>query len=195
LLNDPRYEPACTFFINDIYSARDYAQRNYDLTRLHDALRRWLPERMVRPLARAVALHELTEKLDLQLLDVLVNDLGMRAGLTVELYAEAYRRCSNYDVRVQQIEWIVDIGHGVEGLINIPFSANVLKLARGPAARGGWGELMSFLERGYAAFKHMHGAAHFLNTIHERELRILNRIYAGNPDPFSLDSSTSQRLR
>lgn len=184
LLTNPRYQPAGTFFINDIYGARNFSQRDYDLRRLHETLRRWVPDAMIRPFTLAIELHELTEQLDRQLLNVLVNELGMTETLSVPMYAEAYRLCNNYAVRVQQIERIGEIGKRVEGLVNIPFSGNVLKVARGPATRAGWGDLMSFLERGYAAFKHMRGAKYFLNTIRERELGILKRIYAGNPDPF-----------
>lgn len=185
LLNQPRYQPACEFFIHDVYAARDFSQRNYDLRRMHATLRRWIPETMLHPFSRAIQLHELTEELDSQLLQVLVNRLGMTESLTVAMYAEAYRRCDNYAVRVTQIEWIEEIGKGVEALVNIPFSGNVLRLGRGPATRAGWGELMRFLESGYAAFKHMHGAAEFLKTIRTRELRILDRIYASDPDPFA----------
>jgi hypothetical protein len=193
LLSHPRYQPACSFFINDIYAARDFVQRNYDLRRLHGSLRRWIPETMVRPLSLAIELHELTEALDLRLVDVLVHQLGMTELLTAEMYAEAYRRCDNYAVRLRQIELIGEIGNGVESLVNIPLSASVLKLARDPATRSGWGDLMSFLERGYAAFKHMHGAAVFLNTIREREIRILNRIYAKVPDPFGFESARQRQ--
>jgi hypothetical protein len=193
LISNPRYQPASNFFINDIYAARDFTQRNYDLRRLHDTLRRWVPEAMVRPFTLAVELHELTEQLDRKLLDVLVKQLGMSESLTASMYAEAYRRCDNYSLRVRQIEWIDEIGRRVEGLVKIPFSSSVLKLARAPATRAGWGELMSFLEQGYAAYKHMHGASYFLKTIQEREMRILKRIYASDPDPFGLESPPRRR--
>lgn len=186
LLTNPRYQPAGTFFINDIYGARNFSQRDYDLRRLHETLRRWVPDTMIRPFTLAIELHELTEQLDRHLLRVLVNELGMTDTLTVAIYAEAYRRCNNYAVRVRQIEMIGEIGNRVESLVNIPFSGNALKLARAPATRAGWGDLMSFLERGYAAFKHMRGAKYFLTTIRKRELGILKRIYASDPDPFHL---------
>jgi hypothetical protein len=117
----------------------------------------------------------------------------MTDSLTEQMYAEAYRLCDNYSLRVRQIEWIGEIGTRVEGLVNIPFSSSVFKLARGPATRSGWGELIGFLEQGYAAYKHMHGATYFLKTIQEREMRILNRIYASDPDPFGLANPSPGR--
>jgi hypothetical protein len=189
LLVNPRYQLASDYFIHDIYAARDFSQRNYDLRRMHDTFRRWLPELMIRPLTLAIELHELTEKLDAQLLAVLVKELGMTDHLNAEMYAKAYRLCNNYQVRVRQIELIRDIGKRVEGLVNFPFSATALKLGRGPAVRAGWGELMDFLERGYKAFKQMHGANYFLETILSRERHILERIYENDPKPFGFEMS------
>lgn len=186
LLDHPRYRPACEFFIGDIYAARDFSQRNYDMRRMYRTLRRWVPELMIHPLALAIELHDLTTALDEQLLAVLVNELGMDDTLTVEMYAGAYRRCNNYAARVRQIDMIVETGNRVENLVNIPFSGTVLRLAHAPAARAGWEELLNFLVRGYTAFKHMHGAREFLETIRERELEILDRIYASDPAPFDL---------
>lgn len=194
LLDEPRYRPACEFFIRDIYAARDFSQRNYDMRRMHRTLRRWVPEMMIHPLALAIELHDLTSALDEQLLAVLVNELALQDTLTREMYAEAYRRCNNYAVRVRQIEMIVETGSRVESLVNVPFSATVLKLAHRPAARTGWEELLNFLERGYTAFKHMHGAREFLETIRARELEILDRIYANDPAPFAPERSTSQQI-
>lgn len=194
LLDEPRYRPACEFFIRDIYAARDFSQRNYDMRRMYRTLRRWVPEMMIHPLALAIELHDLTSALDEQLLAVLVNELGLQDTLTREMYAEAYRRCNNYAARVRQIEMIVETGSRVESLVNVPFSATVLKLAHRPAARTGWEELLNFLERGYTSFKHMHGAREFLETIRARELEILDRIYASDPAPFALERSTSQQI-
>lgn len=195
LLVNPRYQLASDYFIHDIYAARDFSQRNYDLRRMHETFRRWLPEVMIRPLTLAIELHELTEKLDGQLLEVLVKELGLTDHLDAEMYAEGYRRCNNYPARVRQIELIRDIGMRVEGLVNFPFSSTALKLGHGPAVRAGWGELMDFLERGYKAFKQMHGANYFLETIRKREREILERIYAGDPKPFGFEQSMTVRRR
>jgi len=59
------------------------------------------------------------------------------------------------------------------------------------ARRAGWDELTDYLENGYRAFKHMRGARHFLDTVREREQHILDRIYAGDPDPFGFNESVS----
>ena len=44
--------------------------------------------------------------------------------------------------------------------------------------------LQDFLERGFAAFRSMHGAAEFLRTIETRETQIMEAIVGGATDPF-----------
>ena len=49
------------------------------------------------------------------------------------------------------------------------------------------GELHDFLDRGFYAFRHMHGAAEFLAIIRERETQILARLFARHRAPFDLN--------
>ncbi len=188
LIAKPRFQPAFQFFAEDIYAARDYSQRNHDIERMYAFLQRFLPENVIRPLVLSVQLNHLTEELDQQLLEVLLNRLNWNGSLTISLYAEAYRLCDNYARRVRQIELIHETGIAVDRAVNTPFSGTVLKVAKPPLERAGWSDLVGFMERGYKAFKQMRGANDFLNTIRSRELAILDRIYASHPDPFDIGS-------
>lgn len=184
LLAHPRFTKACRFFLDDIYGERDFSQRDYDLTRMYEFAQTFVPDSLIRPLARTVELHFMTQELDARLLDALVNRLGVTDRITVALYAEGYRLCNNYAERVQQIERIVEIGDLLDRLVKVPLIGTAVAVARGPARRAGWVELTDFLERGYEAFRHMRGATFFLSTIRQRELRILDQIFANDPDPF-----------
>lgn len=186
-LRSPRFRPAALFFLDDLYAPRDFSQRNADLERFHDGLRKALPERALVVLARGIALHELTEQLDANLAHVLTGRLGVTDTITESQYAEAYRICNNYDERLRQIRMIDEIGRGVDHMVHLPFVGVALRLAHTPAHLAGWQELQGFLERGFSAFKHMKGADEFLGTIASRETRILDRIFAQHPDPFDLD--------
>jgi hypothetical protein len=186
LLESPRYAPAGRFFLTDIYAPRDFTRRDQDVEEMYRILLSFLPPRMLKPLALTIELHNVTEELDQALLEVLVNQLGMTDSVTEQLYAEGYRICDNYAERVQQINLIVEVGRGVDRLVHLPLVGTTLRLARWPAERTGWSELHDFLRRGFAAFKHMQGAGTFLGIIQEREMRILDKIFAGDPDPFAV---------
>jgi hypothetical protein len=186
LLADSRYGPACRFFLSDIYAPRDFTQRDHDIERMHSFMLKFIPARILHPLAVAIELNTLTKGLDMALLEILVNQLGLTDNLTPQMYAEGYRRCKNYEQRVDQIELVMEVGQEIDRLAHLPLVGASLRLARGPAYRAGWYELQDFLERGFAAFKHMRGAKKFLYLTKQREKQILDRIYAGEPDPFEV---------
>jgi hypothetical protein len=184
LLAQPRFRPACIFFLDDLYGARDFSQRDEDIEQMYDFMQRFVPEPLIRPLTLTVGLHYLTQDLDQRLRDVLVEQLGLTDTLTIAQYAEAYRRCDNQAERAQQIELIGEVGERLESIVKLPLIGAAMRVARGPAVRAGWEELAEFMERGYKAFTHMREAKTFLNTIRQREMRALDRIFMGHPDPF-----------
>jgi hypothetical protein len=186
LLVSSRYGPACRFFLNDIYASRDFSQRDHDIEYLYGVMSHFLPDFLLALVRNAVEINDLTNTLDHALLRALVDDLGVKDTITEELYAEGYRICDNYDERARQIELLVKIGHEVDISTRLPLVGMTLRLARSPARRAGWGDLQDFLERGFNAFKHMRGAKHFLDTIYEREMKILDRIFEGMDEPFEI---------
>ena len=191
LLDQPRYRPACLFFLDDIYAARDFSQRDHDLETMYDFMRRFVPDAVSRPAALTIKLHRMTEVLDRKLLDVLVNQLGVTDSITVEQYAEAYRRCDNYRERADQVDAIIDICEHIDGIVRNPITGPALGIAKRPLRGAGYGEVVTFLERGYDSFKRMHGSRYFRKTLREREMGILDRFYAHDDDPFRFEMSMS----
>ena len=187
LIASPRYGPACRFFLSDLYAPRDFSQRDHDMLRVYNFMRKFLPAAVLHPLALAVELQILTTDLDEALLEALFHRLGVTGAITPALYAEAYRLCDNYDERVRQIDLVVDIGRQLEGLVRFPLTRFTVRMARRPALQAGWSELQDFLERGLDAFHKMGRAEEFLHIIQKREMRILDRIFAGAPNPFEID--------
>ena len=186
LLAAPRYRPATEFFLNDVYAPRDFSQRDADMLRFYQGVRKVLPERAVSILADVVTLSDLTNELDDQLCRALFETVGVTDAISPQQYAKGYRVCDNYAERVRQIEMIGQIGLGIDRLVHIPFVGVSLRLAHGPAVLTGWEDLQRFLEHGFSAFKHMKGAAEFLETIRQREKAILDRIFAVEPNPFDI---------
>ena len=186
LLANEQTGPACRFFLTDIYAPRDFSQRDHDAENLYKLMNRFLPDDLLYPLALVLKLNNMTHDLDDQLVDALINHLGVTDTITPELYAEGYRVCDNYKDRERQIDMLLEIGERVDKLVKSPFTTPTLQLAYLPAKTAGWDELHSFLERGYKAFKHMKGSDYFLNTITTREKEILHRIFSAHPDPFGV---------
>ena len=186
LLAMPRYRMACQFFLEDLYAPRDFSQRDRDVTEMYAFMQRFVPAGLLRPLTETIALYDLTRALDARLLEVLVGQVGIGDTLSEAQYAQGYRLCDNYAERVEQIEQIAEIGSLLDVIVGLPLTGAALQLAKVPARRAGWTELTDFMERGFRAFKQMHGARFFLDTIRKRERLILDRIYAEEPEPFNL---------
>ena len=110
----------------------------------------------------------------------------MTYTITEQIYAEGYRVCDNYLERAKQIDLFIEVGQGISHLARLPLVSISVRLARSPAHRAGWFELQDFLERGLAAFKQMRGARKFLNTVKKRERRVLDQIFATEPNPFDI---------
>ena len=134
-----------------------------------------------------IALNRLTNRLDHDLCEVLVNQvLGVTDTIRLAHYAEGYRICDNYAKRAQQIDLITTVLAQVGAGARQPVVGLAMKLARAPAQRAGWGELYDFLKRGYAAFKQLRDVTTFVGIIAQRERRILDQLYSGNPAPFTV---------
>ncbi len=188
LLADPRYAPACEFFLSDIYAPRDFSQRDHELESLYAFLRRFLPEAMLELAADTVAINRLTNRLDADLLCVLVEQLGVTESISpaqyAEAYRQAYRRCANYPARLRQIEMLVRVIEEVAVGSRHPLVGPSLRLARLPAEKAGLAELHGYMLRGVQAFKPMGGGREFAEVVEAREKRILDRIYQGEEEPF-----------
>jgi hypothetical protein len=145
-----------------------------------------LPAQTLQVLTAIIALNRLTATLDHDLCRVLVEQLGVTDTITPACYAEGYRICANKDVRADQIDRIAMVLARVGAGAHLPVIRLALFLARIPAQRAGWGELYAVLSRGYAAFRQLRDVPTFVETITQRERRILDQIFAGSPDPFAV---------
>jgi len=183
-LADERSAPACQFFLSDVYAPQDFSQRDQDLEKLYGLLSHFIPAPMLSLLADAIELNQLSNNLDTRLLEALVNDLGMVDEITPALYAAGYRACDNYTERVHQIDLMTRILREVGAGAGQPLVAITLKAARLPAQRFGWQDLYDFLVRGHAAFRRLGRKNELASTIQQREMGLLDRIFAGESEPF-----------
>lgn len=178
----PRYRAAVEFFFNELYSGGDPRARDRDLQRVHHVMERLLPREALRALMLAIELEIISQELDADV----VRKLPAGA-LTVEGYATAYRGAGRRADRERQIELLGLIGGYLDHVVRKPIVRALVRLARGPAHAAGFGTLQEFLERGLDAFEAMHGAGEFLATIRDREVRAMERVFAGTPDPFEFN--------
>lgn len=185
MLEDKRFMSACRFFLTDIYAPKDFTQRDEDVQRIYRFLSKIMPPPTIQLLTEAVELTRLTYVLDESLLAVL-EEMGSAERITPKAYAEGYRRCDNYDLRLEQIARITHLLKVIANGSKLPMVGTVVRLAKKPAMSAGYDELYSFVTRGYSAFRSMRSPQIFVHTIEKREKQILDRIYASDPEPFDV---------
>jgi hypothetical protein len=181
LAAQPRYAGAIRFFEQDLYGSEDFSRRDADLMRVVPAMVRVAPEGVVACVTKAVELNALSHDLDRRLLDRLPR---LDAGFSVADYCVAYRRAGEFGLRARQIELIGEVGAALDHFVHKRFVRGSLMMMRKPAHLAGLGALQEFLERGFAAFRAMHGAQEFLATIRARETALHDAIVNGSVDPF-----------
>ncbi|TMH60205.1 MAG: hypothetical protein E6H53_05555 [Betaproteobacteria bacterium] len=180
LARDPRYAAAIAFFGTDLYGPGDFSRRDADLARVVPLMSKVLPEGVLATIAGAMELSVLSHELDRALLE----RLGPATPLSVVSYCEAYREQDERRSRERQIALIVTVGHALDRYVGKPLVRSALAAMRQPARLAGFGALQDLLERGFAAFRRMDGAAEFLATVETRETALMNAIFAGDSDPF-----------
>jgi hypothetical protein len=161
---DPRYSPAVEFFLSDLYGPQEFKHRDRNLARAWRHLKRALPAPAMKVLGQAIELDVLTLELD----HAVVRALAA-ASVTDATYAAAYRVVNDRVSRTRQIDLIVSVGKDLDRIVRRVWLGPLLKAAHVPAHAAGFGALQDFLERGYAAFRRMHGAERLLKVIRERE--------------------------
>jgi len=180
LVTSERYRAAAEFFLGELYGNLDPGPREQQLARAAGAFARALPAAALAVLEQAVALELLTQSLDAGLARL----LAQAEPITTDSYARAYRALGRRPERVRQIEMIVDIGEALDRWLARRAVGALLRLSRAPARAAGFGALQDFLECGYHAFRQLGGAGEFMATVKARESTLLERLYAGEPDPF-----------
>lgn len=181
LLASPRYHAAALFFLNEMYGPKDFTKRDEDVAKILSKLTSLLPAAALSAIADAVELDELSEALD----QAVLRAHGAAENISEQSYAAAYRAGSDRGARVRQIALTQEICTAVDKLTHIPLLLTTLKLMRAPAKLAGLFELQRFLEAGFTTFKGMKGAEEFIGIIVRRETLLMERLFAGTPNPFA----------
>lgn len=177
LLASGAYAAAVRFFLQELYSDRDYAERDAQFARIAGAVERLFPRDVAETAAGLAKLHALTESLD----HALARALPPHDADEVPGYVSAWRAVGRRADRERQLETVMAIGSEMARLTRLPGLRLMLKMMRAPASAAGLGSLQRFLETGFETFAAVArlrgGAERFLDTIREREQRVLGLLF------------------
>ena len=184
LLTNPRYRPAAGFFLDEIYSDKDYAERDQQFARIANSIAKLFPQSVVHTAAAMADVHALTEQLDDAMARAylaLPKGVGGHPGqINAAQYVTCWRQVCGLPDRQRQLDLVLALGQSLDSLTRKPGLRTLLKLMRGPAVAAGLSSLQRFLEAGFDAFQTMRGADEFLKLIAEREGHWMARLFEGD---------------
>ena len=182
LISQERYRAAGDFFLVEIYGGLNFRERDQEMERVLPVMVRMLRADMLLVLAEAFELQSLSMSLDMDMTRAL-QQFGWKE-LNTNRYGEIYRHCGRAPDRERQIELIGHLGMELNELVHHRLVMFLIRTLRGPARAAGFGLLQSFLEQGLKAFQTMRDGTEFIETIWNSENEIMQRLFAGDENPF-----------
>lgn len=178
LLHSAQFKLATRFFLDELYSEKDYSARDAQFARIAGTLERVFPHQVVQTAVSLAQVHRLTEELDLAMAQ---HWMTHSEGGEAARYCRAWRAVDRRADRDTQLNTVVDIGHELDRLTRTPGLRFMLKMMRGPAHLAGMGSLQEFLETGFDTFaalgRQAQGVSAFLATVRAREAGLVDLLF------------------
>jgi hypothetical protein len=179
LLAAQPYAAATRFFLDELYSDKDYAQRDAQFARIAGAIQRLFPAQVAATAVTLAQLHALTEELDQAMASewMAQND---PAASEAHRYVTAWRGVGRRADRELQLAEVIDVGRQMARLTRTPGLRMMLRMMRAPAVASGLGSLQHFLETGFETFADVvrrRGADEFLGIVRAREAALIDLLF------------------
>jgi hypothetical protein len=183
LLQTKLYGPAALFFLNELYSDKDYSERDAQFSRIAGALERVFPEQVTHTAVALAQLHGLTEDLDFRMAEHWLTHPG---GTQAARYIAAWRAVGRRADRNQQLATTLEVGAQLDRLTRKNGLRTMLRLMKRPAQVAGLASLQQFLESGFDTFaamgKQVDAVSHFLRLVNERESLLMERLFEASEE-------------
>ena len=186
MLESKRYGAASRFFLDELYGPTDFTQRDRQFARVVPVLVKLFPQEIVDTVGALSALHALSEMLDTQ--------MGLHLAslpVTRVSYVRAWQATGRAVEREEQVRLTVSVAGQLDRLTRNVLIRKSLELMRRPARAAGLADLQQFLERGFATFRAMKGAAEFISTIQLRETRLAAALFSGSSEVAGASAAES----
>jgi hypothetical protein len=184
VLGSKRWGSAAKFFLTELYSERDYTQRDAQFAKIAGTIERLFPQKVVATATMLAQVHALSEGLDQAM-----ADKTQRLPIGAADYVEAWQTVGQRDARMRQLQTVLQLGAQLRTLTRTPGLRSMLRVMRAPAAAAGLGALQSFIEAGFDTFAGMTDPDGFLRTIEERESRYIDFLFVATQSQATRDAA------
>lgn len=184
LLATARFRGAVLFFLHELYSDKDYTERDAQFVRIAGPLERLFPASVVDTAVSMAELHAVTERLDAALARAcLAHDAptGQPVAVDATRYAQAWQQVGHRDFRDFQLSTVLRVGHDLTHFTRKRGLRTLLRMMRPAARASGLGALQNFLEAGFDTFGDLsqdgNAAPEFLACIRWREGSLIDHLF------------------
>jgi hypothetical protein len=161
------YEAAACFFLEELYGAHDFTERDSQFGRIAGAIERLFPSAVGELAVDLAETHALSEGLDHEMA---AHWIKLGSGVsTSQRYVRCWRETGQREQRDRQLAVVLHMGKELQRLTRIKSLFIALKMMRQPAQLAGLSALQRFLERGFKAFATLTDPGFFLSVIEKRE--------------------------
>jgi hypothetical protein len=184
VLKDASMGPAAKFFLTELYSDKEYSERDAQFARIAGTLERMFPQAVVHTATFLAQLHALSETLDANMARVWLHHAEhLPQALDEPTYRQLWQALmpvAGYEpARQAQIQAAHELGQQLQRHTRLPGLRLMLRMMRAPATAAGLHQLQQFLECGFDTFAQLGKAGKvqtFLQIIALREHAWLNKM-------------------
>lgn len=178
------YKGAARFFVDELYSGRDYTLRDAQFSRIAGALQTFFPKHVVTTAVALAQLHALTEEIDHEMGRVWIGKTAANGTDETTRYMQVWCAVGRREDRLRQLANVLEVGRELDRLTHLPGLRLTLRMMRRPAQAAGLSSLQVFLETGFDTFSAMgvkgNSANDFLALIQTRESALIEALFSNN---------------
>ncbi len=175
------------YFINRLYGGPEFDDLAVQIERLlkyaHKA-EKIIPENAIKTGLKSVGLAVLAMQLDEQVAAQLLQDYPADQVIDNEMMRQTLIKLDQYDARLEQLSLLDDLGGALDKYMRSFIMHTAFKMCKGAANKYRFELMYDFIGEGFIAMKPMKSAANFIHTFTVKEREIVEKVHAGEPNPF-----------
>ena len=143
-----------------------------------------IPENAIKTGLKSVGLAVLAMQLDEQVAAQLLKDYPAEQKIDDEMMRQTLIKLDQYEARLEQLSLLDDLGGALDKYMRSFIMHTAFKMCKGTASKYRFELMYDFIGEGFIAMKPMKSAANFIHTFTVKECEIVEKVHAGEPNPF-----------
>ena len=189
LFNQKENQLMAKYFINRLYGGPEFDDLARQIERLlkyaHKA-EKIIPENAIKTGLKSVSLAVLAMRLDEEVAMQLLKDYPDHQPINDEIMRQTLIQLDQHDARLEQLNLLDDLGGALDKYMRSFIMHTAFKMCKGAATKYKFELMYDFIGEGFIAMKPMKSAANFIHAFTIKEREIVEKVHAGDPNPFQI---------